>query len=81
MKTRKILIQTAGWYGAIIILLNFFLVSFGYLSPRSLFYLIGNGTGALGIVLQASSRKDYPSMFLNIVYGLVAVVAIFKVLL
>jgi hypothetical protein len=75
---KNFIIEALGWYGALAILISFFLVSFGYVSPHSLPYLFGNLTGALGLMIEAKSRKAYPSIFLNIVYGLVALLAIVR---
>lgn len=77
---KKVLIEIAGWYGAIVILVGFFLVSHGYLSPQSPLYLIGNATGALGVAIQAYSKRAMPSVFLNTIYLFVALIAIARFL-
>lgn len=75
---KNFIIEALGWYGALAILICFFLVSFEYISPKSLPYLLGNLSGALGLIIEAKRRKAYPSIFLNIVYSLVAVFALVR---
>ena len=79
MISKKVLFDIAGWYGAIAVLVCFFLVSFGYISPRSISYLLGNATGAVGLIIEARNKKDYPSGFLNIAYLIIALVAILRI--
>lgn len=74
-------IELFGWYGTFAIILAYVLVSFSVLQPTSLIYQILNGTGALGVVLISFHKKAYQPGFLNIVWTLIAVVAIFKILL
>ncbi len=77
MKTK--LLEIYGWYGMVAILLAYFLVSFSVITATSLWYQILNGTGALGIVLVSFHQKDYQPGVLNIVWTLIALVAIFKI--
>ena len=75
------IIQIFGWYGAVAILIAFFLVSFSYILPTSFLYLFLSLSGAVGIALNAFMDKDYPATFLNIIYALVAVLAFIKIML
>ena len=75
---KNFIIEALGWYGALAILISFFLVSFEYVSPHSLPYLLGNLSGAIGLIVEANARKAYPSIFLNVVYSLVAILALIK---
>ncbi len=72
------IIETGGWFGSGAILLCFFLVSFGYLSPRSISYLVLNGFGAFCLGCETLYDKAYPSATLNLVYFLVAIFATIK---
>lgn len=72
----KKVIQVFGWYGAISIIAAYALVSFSMIHSTSIWYQILNGTGALGIVSAAFSKKDYQSVVLNVIWVLIALVAI-----
>ncbi len=74
------ILQIYGWYGAIAILVGFFLISFNFITPNTLLYQSISLTGALGLALNALNKKDYPSGTLNIIYALIALIALIKVL-
>jgi hypothetical protein len=75
------LISAAGWYGVIIILGAYMLVSFSVMSPTSLFYQILNLTGAIGITVETYSKRDYQPFWLNLAWSLIALVAIVNILI
>lgn len=77
MKITEIL----GWYGAIALLIAYGLLTFGILASDSILYQVINVTGALGIVVNAFGKEDYPPAFLNSVWVLIALVAIFQIIL
>lgn len=72
--------ELLGWYGVVAILAAYFLNIFNLLSTSSIYYSILNLTGALGIVIDAWKQKDYQPMVLNVVWGLVALIALLRVL-
>lgn len=74
----KKLLELLGWYGVGAILLAYALVSFSVLSSTGIWYQVLNGTGALGIVLGSLDNKDYQPMVLNVIWTLIALVAIGK---
>lgn len=76
MKQR--LIELFGWYGAVAIVLAFALSSFSLIKPTDLVYQILNLTGALGIVLVSFYKRAYQPAALNIIWTLIALVAIIK---
>ena len=65
-----------GWYGVIATIAAYILVSFLVLSPTSLFYQALNLTGALGVTIETYYRKDYQPFWLNLIWMLIALVAI-----
>jgi len=67
-----------GWYGVCAILGAYILVSFGVIVTKSYIYQLLNLTGAIGIMLEAASKKDKQPVVLNVVWALVALVAIFQ---
>lgn len=71
-------VQNIGWYGVIAILLAYGLLSFHVLTPDSLWYLILNLTGAVAIAYEARSKHDRQPMVLNIIWALVAILAIIR---
>ena len=80
MKAKQLAIDIAGWYGAAAIVGAYFLNSFGFVHANSLAYQALNLTGAVGIIIEASSKKDWPSMALNIVWILIALVALVRII-
>ena len=70
-----------GWYGTAAILLAYALVSFEVLSPTSLIYQLLNGTGAIGIVIISFAKKAYPPGVLNVVWAIIACIAVLRILL
>lgn len=77
---KKNLIEILGWYGTIAIVLAYALVSFSVLSSDSIWFQLLNGTGAVGIVVISLSKKAYQPGILNIIWTLIAVIAIFNIL-
>ena len=65
-----------GWYGVIATVVAYILVSFLVLSPTSLLYQALNLTGALGVTIETYYRKDYQPFWLNLIWMLIALVAI-----
>jgi hypothetical protein len=76
-----VIAEIFGWYGTFAIILAYALVSFGYLSSSSLIYQLLNCTGALGIVYISFKKKAYQPGVLNIIWLIIALVAIIKLLL
>lgn len=72
--------ELLGWYGVVVILLAYGLVSFSVIQPTSLVYQILNGTGALGIVIVSLHKKAYQPAILNIIWAVIAGIVILKTL-
>ena len=72
----KKLIELYGWYGMAAIVLAYALASFSVIKATGLTFQILNATGAFGIVLVSFSKKAYQPGVLNIIWTLVAIVAI-----
>ena len=69
-----------GWYGTTAIIAAYILVSFSFISPHSFLFQILNGTGAIGIVIISLYKKAYQPAILNIVWTLIAFIAIVNLL-
>lgn len=70
-----------GWFGTILILSAYLLLSFNIIVANSLVYQIMNLLGALGIVADTYYKKDKPPEVLNIVWAIIAFVAIIRIML
>ena len=73
---KNIAIDVIGWYGVLALLASYALASFGVIVAHSVTYQALNVTGALGIVIEALSKKDYEPAFLNIVWAVIGIVAL-----
>ena len=74
------LIELFGWYGTIAIVLAYALISFSILSAQSIWYQLLNCTGAIGIVVLSFYKSAYQPGVLNIIWALIALVAIINIL-
>jgi len=72
----KIFIEIIGWYGIVAIILAYALVSFGVLVSNSAIYQLLNFTGAIGIIIVPLAKKAYQPATLNIIWAIVALVAL-----
>ena len=79
-KIKSYIDEIIGWYGMIAIVLAYALNSFNYLSSTSLTYQILNATGAIGIVYISLIKRAYQPAVLNIIWAIIAIMAIFKIL-
>ncbi|MEK7655885.1 MAG: hypothetical protein AAB386_04380 [Patescibacteria group bacterium] len=76
----KRFIEVFGWYGTVAIILAYAMVSFSFISATSVWYQILNATGALGIVMVSFYKKTYQPGVLNIIWTIIAVIAILKII-
>ena len=72
-------VSLAGWYGVLAILLAYALISFGAVGAHSLTYQLLNLTGAGAIIIEAYSKRDYQPTILNLVWLVVAAIAIIQI--
>ena len=77
----KKLIELYGWYGLVAIVLAYALASFSVIPATGLTFQVLNGTGAVGIVFVSFQRKAYQPGVLNLVWAVIAVIAIAKSIL
>jgi len=73
--------EVLGWYGVIAIIGAYALLSFNIITSSSLWYQVLNLTGAIGIVIDALDDKNTQPAVLNIIWAIIAIVAITKILL
>lgn len=72
-------IQILGWYGVIAILAAYTLLVADVMTSDSTLYQFLNLTGAIGIVIEAASKRDRQPMVLNSIWAIVALIAILRV--
>jgi hypothetical protein len=73
---KKYVAEIVGWYGAFAILLAYALVSFKVIPSSGYLYQILNLTGAVGIAVISIVNKVKQPATLNIVWAIIAFVAI-----
>ena len=78
MQMKQLVIEDVGWYGMAAIFLAYALNTLGILDAHSILYQLMNLTGAIGIVIEASSKRAMPPAVLNALWAAVAFVAILK---
>lgn len=74
----KIVPEILGWYGVVAIIAAYIAVSFNFMSAHGLSYQLLNGSGALAMVVDGYYQKDYQPLVLNVVWALIACIALIK---
>ncbi len=75
------MLEAVGWYGTGAIVLAYLLLSLGLLDSNGLPYQALNLSGALGIILISFKKKAYQPAVLNVVWAVIALLAIGKAVL
>ena len=78
MSNADIAVEVAGWIGATLILLAYLLVTTGRLTGQSRLFQWMNLIGAAGFVINGWWHDAIPSTALNIVWMMIAVVALVR---
>lgn len=73
--------QIIGWIGMVLILVAYFLVSFDIVTVHNIWFQLLNIVGSLGLALVAFGRRDWQPMVLNIIWILIAIIAMVRVVL
>lgn len=73
------IIEIVGWAGAALVLLAYFLVSFGKLKGESVTFQLLNILGVIGLGINVFVHRAWPNFVLNIAWGLIGVFALFKI--
>ncbi len=68
-----------GRYGASVTVGAYILGSFSLIAPTGMVYQFINFTGALGITVETYYKKDYQPFWLNLIWMLIAAVAILSI--
>jgi len=69
------------WFGVIVILASYFLVSQGYLDGKSVIFNAMNGIGSLFLIVNSYALKprDWAIIVFNVIWLVIAVVSIVKI--
>lgn len=67
-----------GYIGVLGILIAYAGSSFGFIGHTSVAYYLLNLFGSIGIIVSAFSHRDTPSIFLNIIWALIALFSLLK---
>jgi len=78
---KKLYIELVGWYGTVSIVGAYALLSFDVFSSGNILYQLLNLTGAISIVLVSFTKKAYQPAVLNVVWSLIAILAILQIIL
>jgi hypothetical protein len=73
-----LMINLAGWIGAVLILIAYYLVSAKKIKGNSNTYQTINLIGAMLLIINTYYLKAYPTTFLNIVWALIALITLIK---
>ena len=71
----KRFIEGAGWAGTVLILLAYALLSYGVMGP-GLSYQVINLAGVLGLGLCSWRKRNYQTLTVQFVWGIIALIAI-----
>ena len=75
----EILVEIAGWAGALLILGGYLLISAGKVTGQSALYQGMNVAGAAGFIVNGWWHGAIPSAALNIVWMLIGAVALWRI--
>ena len=73
---KKITINIMGWLGVAGVLSAYLLLSLEVIGSHDLIYQLLNIIGAGLLIFESAWRKDYPFTVLNVVWAIVAIIAI-----
>ena len=79
MTMTEILIEAAGWSGAVLILGAYILLSLGRLQGNSPAYQWANVIGAAGFILNSGYHGAIPSVAINILWVAIGIFALWRI--
>lgn len=72
------LIQIIGWVGTFLIVIAYFLISHKKVNGDSKIYQTINLLGAIGVGISVFYQRAWPALTLQIVWGIIAIIALVK---
>lgn len=73
--------EILGWYGASAIMAAYFLNSFNWLDANTAGYQLLNLTGAIGMGAIGWHKKVNPSVAINLIWAVIALVAVARIVI
>ena len=73
--------EVFGWLSTIAVIGMYFATSFGYTAPTSVLYQTLNFVGAIGLIIISAIKRLWSVVALNVIWGIIAIVALFKIFL
>lgn len=70
--------ELLGWYGMLVLIGAYFLVSFGFILAEGLTFQLLNLTGGVALVIFALSKKAAQLAVLNIFWALIGTIALVR---
>ena len=74
----NMLVEILGWIGSVLIVGSYALNITGRLATTSKFYVLANIIGGLFFVVNTYFHQAYPSMLVNIIWVIIAIVMLSK---
>lgn len=71
--------ELIGWLGVFFFVISYLLLSLEILSAQKITYHWLNFLGAIGLVINAALIKDSPTIVVNGIWGLIAIVTVIKI--
>lgn len=75
----RLTIEIIGWYGMVAVLAAYSLVNLNILASASVWCILLNLTGSVGLLLAAAIKHAHQLVVLNIVWAVIAIVALVEV--
>jgi len=76
----KFLIDSIGWIGSVEVIAAYGLNSYQKIKSDSLLFQLLNLTGGIFLIINTIYYSAYPSAFINVVWVIIATVAIFQLI-
>ena len=76
----EVLITAMGWIGSVAVIAAYALNSLQKIKSDSLIFQVLNLTGAVLLIINSVFKEAYPFTFINTVWAVIAVVAIFRMM-
>ena len=77
--TLNLVVEIAGWGGAVLILLAYLLLSLGRLTGQSVLYQVMNVVGAAGFAVNGWWHGALPSASLNVIWLMIGAFALWRI--
>ena len=79
METTKIVADSLGWIGSILLIIGYWLNSKGKLNAQSLNYQLLNLIGSILLIVNTVHYGAYPSSALNVIWVVIGLIYINKI--